>query len=178
MCSVSCCSDSEPSGRPLRLWRKGSGCWRWNPVPSFQRSWERSPHLTCLCHGPSPGRGHWAPDSTHSLTSNAWVKGSRHSSASKETACNAGDLGIVPGSGRSPGEGNGNPLQYACLESTGHRGTWRATVYGVVRVDRTERLNWLKVETLGKEDPDPNLSLTLTIWAIEVILGNFLTLSI
>ena len=151
---------------------------RWNPVPSFQRSWERSPRLTCLCHDPSPGRGHWAPDSTHSLASNAWIKGSLHSSVSKETACNAGDLGIVPGSGRSPGKRNGNPLQYARLENTRHGGTWRATVYGVVRVDRTEQLNWLKVETLGKEDPDPNLSLTLTIWAIEVILGNFLTLSI
>ena len=35
----------------------------------------------------------------------------------KESACNAGDLGLIPGSGRSPGEGNGNPLQYSCLEN-------------------------------------------------------------
>ena len=40
-----------------------------------------------------------------------------HSSVSKESACNTGDLGLIPGSGRSPGEGNGNPLQYSCLEN-------------------------------------------------------------
>ena len=39
------------------------------------------------------------------------------SSVGKESACNAGDLGSIPGSGRSPGEGNGNPLQYSCLEN-------------------------------------------------------------
>ena len=40
----------------------------------------------------------------------------------KESACNAGDLGPIPGSGRSPGEGNGNPLQYSCLENSMNRG--------------------------------------------------------
>ena len=44
------------------------------------------------------------------------------SSDRKESACNAGDLGSVPGSGRSPGEGNGNPLQYSCLEDSMDRG--------------------------------------------------------
>ena len=48
---------------------------------------------------------------------------------SKESACNAGDLGSTPGSGRSPGEGNGYPLQYSCLG----RGAWRATVHGVAK---------------------------------------------
>ena len=43
--------------------------------------------------------------------------GFSHSSVGKESACNAGDLGSIPGSGRSPGEGNGNPLQYSCLEN-------------------------------------------------------------
>ena len=52
----------------------------------------------------------------------------------KESACNAGDLGSFPGSGTSPGEGNGNPLQYPCLENPIDRGAWRATVHGVVRV--------------------------------------------
>ena len=42
--------------------------------------------------------------------------------AVQETACNAGDLGSIPGSGRSPGEGNGNPLQYSCLENPKDRG--------------------------------------------------------
>src|SRR5574339_502879 len=49
----------------------------------------------------------------------------------KVSACNAGDLGSIPGSGRSPGEGNGNPLQYSCLETPMDGGTWWATVQGV-----------------------------------------------
>ena len=47
--------------------------------------------------------------------------------------CNAGDLGSIPGSGRSPGEGNGNPLQYSCLENPMDRGAWWATVHGVAK---------------------------------------------
>ena len=49
-----------------------------------------------------------------------------HSSISKESAYSAGDLGSVPGLGRSPGEGNGNPLQYSCLENPMDRGAWQA----------------------------------------------------
>ena len=55
-------------------------------------------------------------------------------SAGKESACEAGDLGLIPGSGRSPGGGNGNPLQYSCLRSPMDRGAWRATVHGLTRV--------------------------------------------
>ena len=51
----------------------------------------------------------------------------------KESACNAGDLGSIPGLGRSPGEGNGNPLQYSCLENPMDRGAWWATVHGVTK---------------------------------------------
>ena len=51
----------------------------------------------------------------------------------KVSACNAGDLGLIPGSGRSPGEGNGNPLQYSCLENPMDRGAWWAAVHGVAR---------------------------------------------
>ena len=51
----------------------------------------------------------------------------------KESACNAGDLVSIPGSGRSPGEGNGYPLQYSCLENPMDRGAWRATVHGVTK---------------------------------------------
>ena len=51
--------------------------------------------------------------------------------SSKESACNAGDPGSVPGLGRSPGEGNGNPLQYSCLENSMNREAWQATVHGV-----------------------------------------------
>ena len=49
----------------------------------------------------------------------------------KESACNAGDPGLIPESGRSPGEGNGYPLQYFCLENPMDRRAWWATVHGV-----------------------------------------------
>ena len=52
----------------------------------------------------------------------------------KESACNAGDLGSIPGSGISPEEGNGYPLQYSCLENSMDRGVLWATVYGAQRV--------------------------------------------
>ena len=54
-------------------------------------------------------------------------------SDSKETACNAGDLGSIPGLGRSPGEGNVNPLQYSCLGNLMDRRAWWVTVHGVAK---------------------------------------------
>ena len=51
----------------------------------------------------------------------------------KESACKAGDPGLIPGWGRSPGEENGNPLQYSCLENPVDRGAWRVTVHGVAK---------------------------------------------
>ena len=51
----------------------------------------------------------------------------------KASAYNEGDLGSIPGLGRSTGEGNGNPLQYSCLENLMDRGAWRATVHGVTK---------------------------------------------
>ena len=51
----------------------------------------------------------------------------------KVSTCNAGDPGSIPESGRSPGEGNGNPLQYSCLENPMDRGTWEAAVHGVAK---------------------------------------------
>ena len=53
---------------------------------------------------------------------------------SKESACRAGDLGSIPGSGRVPGEGNGNLFQHSCLENPMDRGAWQAIVRGVTRV--------------------------------------------
>ena len=53
------------------------------------------------------------------------------SSDGKESACNVEDLGSIPGLGSSPGEGNGNPLQYSCLGNPTDSGTWQATVDGV-----------------------------------------------
>ena len=55
----------------------------------------------------------------------------------KVSACNAGDPGLILGSGRSPGKGNGNPLQYSCLENPMDRGAWQTTVHGVTRVRHT-----------------------------------------
>ena len=59
----------------------------------------------------------------------------------KESACSAGDPSLIPGLGRSPGEGNGNPLQYSCLENPMDRGAWRATVHRVAK-SRTRLRNF------------------------------------
>ena len=57
----------------------------------------------------------------------------------------AGDLGSIPGSGKSPGEGNGYPLQYSCLENSMDRGGWRATVHGVAK-SQTWLSNWARMQ--------------------------------
>ena len=62
-----------------------------------------------------------------------YIMGFPRGSDGKESAYNAGDLGLIPGLGRSPGEGNGNPLQCYCLENPRDRGAWWAAVYGVAQ---------------------------------------------
>ena len=69
-------------------------------------------------------------------------------SNSKESACNVGDPGLIPGSGRSPGEGNGNPLQYSYLENSLDRKAW----LGTVELDTTEQITPLL--SLSKETED------------------------
>ena len=65
------------------------------------------------------------------------------SSDGKESACHAGDQGLIPGSGRSSGGENGSPLQYSCLENPMDRGAWQGTVHGVTELDTTEQLTLL-----------------------------------
>ena len=65
----------------------------------------------------------------------------------KASAYNAGDLGSSPGLGRSPGEGNGNPLQYSCLENSIDGGAWWTTVHGVIK-SRTQLSNFTFTFTL------------------------------
>ena len=69
------------------------------------------------------------------------VEGFSSGSVVKNLPDNAGDagaVGLIPGLGRSPGEGNSNPLQYSCLENPRDRGAWRATVHGVAESDTNE----------------------------------------
>ena len=66
----------------------------------------------------------------------------------KESACNVGNLGSIPGSGRFPGEGKGNPFQYSCLENSMDRGVWQATTHGVAKEsDMTELLTHTHTHT-------------------------------
>ena len=80
----------------------------------------------------------WSLRQTHPRRSHFGKKGPhfKHFSSGSEdkaSACNAGDLGSIPGSGRSPREGNGNPLQYSCLENPMDGGAWWATVHRVAK---------------------------------------------
>ena len=66
----------------------------------------------------------------------------------KNPPTNARDRDSIPGSGRSPGEGNGNPLQYSCLENLMDRGAWRATVHGVARVRHDSATKQQQIKTV------------------------------
>ena len=95
--------------------------------------------MNCIVHGVIKGR---TPLSDFHFTSSYYhcyffcsVPGG---SDGKESACNAGDVGSIPGLGRSPGGGNGNPVQYSCLGNLMDRGAWQATVHGVAELDTTD----------------------------------------
>ena len=72
-----------------------------------------------------------APSYVDTSLGNIWAF--PHVPDGKESACNEGELGLIPGLGRSPEEGNGNPLQDYCLENPMDRGAWEATVHGVAQ---------------------------------------------
>ena len=74
-----------------------------------------------------------------------------HRLVGKESAFNVGEPGSIPGSGRSPGEGNGSPLQYSCLENPMDRGAWQATVHGVSRVGHDLVTKERKKEILSED---------------------------
>ena len=95
-----------------------------------------------LVHTLQPGEGNflWGVSLEDFWRSSAL--GLPYSSDGKESACKAGDLGLIPGSAKSPGQGNGNPLQYSCLENPMDRGAWWATVHGVADSDMTEWLTY------------------------------------
>ena len=73
----------------------------------------------------------WLSSRTWLLSRSIWIFPG--GSEVKVSACNEGDPGLIPGSGRSPGEENGNPLQYSCLENPIYGGPWWATVHGVAK---------------------------------------------
>ena len=75
----------------------------------------------------------WSEVSQRQISNDIVYMGFPCSSVGKESACSAGNLGSIPGSGRSSGEGNGNPLQYACLENLMDRRVWWAAVHGVAK---------------------------------------------
>ena len=83
------------------------------------------------------------PSTAFAVSQRFWFPGG---SDSKASARNVGDPGSIPGLGRSPGEGNGNPLQYSCLEYSMDRGAWWATAHGV-----TKSRIWLSNFTIGFE---------------------------
>ena len=80
------------------------------------------------------------------------------------SARNKGDLGLIPGSGRAPGEGDSNPLQYSCLENPTDRGAWRATVHGVARVGHD----------LGTKSPPPTARLGKNSCLLQLLISSHL----
>ena len=103
-----------------------------------RRQWQPTP---VFLPGESQGRGSlvgcrlWGrtESDTTEATQQQQQQGFPGGSDGKESACDAGDLGLIPGSGRRPGGGNGHPLQYSCLENPIDGGAWWATVHGVTK---------------------------------------------
>ena len=119
------------------------------PLPSHQNTLLALPPWWCpesdhFSH-PNPGHFHflsWLVQEPLASLKLYFNTGIKVKSAVKNLPANARDMGSIPGLGRSPGEGNGSPLQYSCLGDPMDRGAWRATVHGVTKEsDTTERLS-------------------------------------
>ena len=84
---------------------------------------------------------HVGSSQTRDQTRVSWI-GFPGGASGEESPCNMGDPGLVPGLGRSPGEGNGNPLRDPCLENSMDRGAWQAMVHGITK-------SWTQLSTLA-----------------------------
>ena len=94
----------------------------------WPQDWKRSVFI------PIPKKGNAKECSNyHTIALISHASGFPSGSDGKAAACNVGDLGLIPGLERTPGEGNGNPLQYSCLEYSMDGGAWQATVHGVAK---------------------------------------------
>ena len=145
-CSVPCYVLSKDTVPALRRFMVQHG----NMTSPLSRSghWVGS----VLTAGSGPGeaikgicgqRAAWNRNNSVTFASWYWLKGLRCGSDHKESACNTGDSGLIPGSGRSPGGGHCNPLQHSCLENP--RGQRRLTGYspwGHRKLDRPEQLTF------------------------------------
>ena len=125
-----------PASRIIReksypWWDITSHLWGWLARKRGNKCWRgyREKGILVYCWG------------KYKLVQPLWKTGFPGGSDSKETACNAGDLGSIPGSRRSPGEGNGNPLQCSCLENAMVREAWQAIVQRIAELDMTEGLS-------------------------------------
>ena len=128
--------------------------WRVFYLPSLTHftsaTYSASINSLCLYLGVSclrPSQPQLVPDLASKTDSLCWNFQFRVSEV-KASACNVGDLGSIPGSRRPTGEGNGNPLQYSCLENPMDRGAWWATVHGVAK-SRTQLSDFTSLPPLG-----------------------------
>ena len=120
----------------LPWWLSGKECL---PVKETQETWFQS-----LVRETPHTMEHQAPvPQLLSLCSRAWLP---CGSDCKESACNVADPASIPGSGRSPVQGNGNPLQYSCLENPMDREAWWASPWGCNELDRTDTLTFTFLE--------------------------------
>ena len=110
-------------------WRR-----KWQPTPVFLPGESQGQGSLVGCSLWGHRVGHDWSDLAAAAAAAVWLWGFPGGASGKEPACQCRRckrLGLIPGSGRSPGGGHGNPLEYSCLENPLDRGAWRATVYGV-----------------------------------------------